>query len=734
VSRRRPKISTNPYTSVTISGYNLNPPADDGSEIASNQLKWSKHKDKIGDPLKNLSESINTNVLAAFAKTINTDPDQNNAVAGSTALTSSELTIGGGSITVVRSHHTVDTESDASSDDLDTIVNTGTSAGAVIYLRAASTARAVTVRSGQDNIFLRGGNKGLSSVHSLVLMRIGTDWHEPGAKRQFTNMTKMKGVEKGSLSEGEVVDLKWHTTQGDAGEGQFEWQGSNTDIDDGGTIIQLTAGGDGRLVRKLPFPDEVTPQMFGVGTTDASRTTALNAALNWKDTAVFGSFTVRMPGTPDGTVTRYIITGTGARILEIQDGTRFIGSALEGTQIGVASGSTATALIEDDGSAAKIEIYNIVFTGLGNTSLTSGIRLGRRTTDWGVNGSMDNVTVRDMPNATAFDFKTNVIACGRLYSIDTKDGLINAAGAIDLHIADFQALGFSATGIQMVKGDHVDKMELEAPSSDDAKPVVLLEGGSYGSNLISIQAGRTIKTMIEVDPAAVGDFVLANTSLKFTGSGFFGDSASPAENGTASSGTSVSLTDTTKVWTRDQWKGAAVFITAGTGAGQAPAQIVSNTIDTIQVPSGFSPVPDATSVYALDYLIKKVGGGGIPFSRSMTQFDIATVSGTVVDLKTDTLIVGASNDAIAIVEILKVTAVLDFVSVAANSFEDLSVTVKGVLGSMPITLGLPIIIGDLIYQGFFASTDTVTVRCHNVSSGAINPGSQTFIIMAHVYA
>ena len=42
----------NPFTSVTVSNYNLNPPPDDGTEVPENKLQWAKHKEKIGDPLK----------------------------------------------------------------------------------------------------------------------------------------------------------------------------------------------------------------------------------------------------------------------------------------------------------------------------------------------------------------------------------------------------------------------------------------------------------------------------------------------------------------------------------------------------------------------------------------------------------------------------------------------------------------------------------------------------------
>jgi len=57
---------SSPYTSVAIAGYNASPPDDDGSEIQSNQVEWAKHLDKIGDPIKDAVESIDTNTQAAF--------------------------------------------------------------------------------------------------------------------------------------------------------------------------------------------------------------------------------------------------------------------------------------------------------------------------------------------------------------------------------------------------------------------------------------------------------------------------------------------------------------------------------------------------------------------------------------------------------------------------------------------------------------------------------------------
>jgi hypothetical protein len=54
------------YTPPTLSGYNSSPPPDDGTTVTANQVTWSKHKDKLGDPLKTFTESMNTNLTSTF--------------------------------------------------------------------------------------------------------------------------------------------------------------------------------------------------------------------------------------------------------------------------------------------------------------------------------------------------------------------------------------------------------------------------------------------------------------------------------------------------------------------------------------------------------------------------------------------------------------------------------------------------------------------------------------------
>ena len=63
-----------------------------------------------------------------------------------------ELTIASGAVTAVRGHHSIDTESDASTDDLD-IIN-GLNNNDIVLFFAASGDRSIRFRNGVDNIFL----------------------------------------------------------------------------------------------------------------------------------------------------------------------------------------------------------------------------------------------------------------------------------------------------------------------------------------------------------------------------------------------------------------------------------------------------------------------------------------------------------------------------------------------------------------------------------------------------
>lgn len=76
------------------------------------------------------------------------------------------------------------------------------------------------------------------------------------------------------------------------------------------------------------------------------------------------------------------------------------------------------------------------------------------------------------------------------------------------------------------------------------------------------------------------------------------------------------------------------------------------------------------------------------------------------------------------------TATLNFPSVAANvGVQNLTITVAGAAAGDPVALALPAAINSgLIFNAFVSAADTVTVRCTNITAGAIDPASAAFTV------
>tara|TARA_R110002020_G_scaffold428834_1_gene638344 strand:- start:8633 stop:9202 length:570 start_codon:yes stop_codon:yes gene_type:complete len=89
-----------------------------------------------------------------------------------------ELTISSGVITVTHSYHQIDTESDASSDNLNTI--NGGADGQILILRTSSNSRDVIVKNDDGNILISDGDDHtLGTANSvIVLFKNGNNWYE----------------------------------------------------------------------------------------------------------------------------------------------------------------------------------------------------------------------------------------------------------------------------------------------------------------------------------------------------------------------------------------------------------------------------------------------------------------------------------------------------------------------------------------------------------------------------
>lgn len=70
--------------------------------------------------------------------------------------------------------------------------------------------------------------------------------------------------------------------------------------------------------------------------------------------------------------------------------------------------------------------------------------------------------------------------------------------------------------------------------------------------------------------------------------------------GITSSATTTTLTCTGKTWSVNQWCNYQVRITGGTGVGQAPRNIASNTATQLTVSTAWTITPDTSSTFAIE--------------------------------------------------------------------------------------------------------------------------------------
>jgi parallel beta-helix repeat protein len=107
------------------------------------------------------------------------------------------------------------------------------------------------------------------------------------------------------------------------------------------------------------------------------------------------------------------------------------------------------------------------------------------------------------------------------------------------------------------------------------------------------------------------DFTITGVRCEGNGAGGIGVDVlwgSSQVTGTASSGTTTSLTDSTRSWTSSQWAGWTIRFTGGTGNGES-AVITSNTATAFSF-GALGNALDATTAYALDgsHIFTDVGG------------------------------------------------------------------------------------------------------------------------------
>lgn len=121
-----------------------------------------------------------------------------------------ELTIASGAITLTQGFHRIDTEADASSDNLDTI--NGGVTNAIYLLRPENAARTVVVRSGAGNIrTMNGVSISLSGLNDSVLL-----WYDGSTYNVINNINNPQDLpDWGAFAPDASVKIAMQDSAGD---------------------------------------------------------------------------------------------------------------------------------------------------------------------------------------------------------------------------------------------------------------------------------------------------------------------------------------------------------------------------------------------------------------------------------------------------------------------------------------------------------------------------------------
>lgn len=206
----------------------------------------------------------------------------------------------------------------------------------------------------------------------------------------------------------------------------------------------------------------------------------------------------------------------------------------------------------------------------------------------------------------------------------------------------------------------------------------------------------------------------------------------------------VDCSTTSAILSSGQWRGVEVEAPA---TGSLPISITSpaTRIDglTLSLATGTSfthaieldaAVGNEWSVHGLRVILNGTASLTARFKQGSSTWDGVKGENSGQTFTTS-LKVGATSAAAAILGILKVVAVIDFPSVSAGSAQTSNVTVTGAVANMPAMIGFPTSgpYTGLQYSAYCSATDTVTVRAYNPTGSAIDPPSQTFVILAFAY-
>lgn len=205
-----------------------------------------------------------------------------------------------------------------------------------------------------------------------------------------------------------------------------------------------------------------------------------------------------------------------------------------------------------------------------------------------------------------------------------------------------------------------------------------------------------------------------------------------------SSNARLSFVPSTGILTASGFNGPLVGNVTGSSTSSVDAQNAVNvrvtddlSTSTITYPTfvgGTSgPLPEKVSSTNLSFIpstgeLKAVSFNGTLNATNVTGFIAPTNGGTGVS-NTNTLTLSGGN-----VTIISAAKLLTFLIINGNESQVQTITVNGAANGDPVSLGTPnlSVTDSFIYFAWVSSANTVSVRCTNLTNGALTPTPGTF--------
>ena len=328
--------STNPYSTQSSVGYNASPPADDGSEVATNKIEWdAKIRAKLTDVLKTFIELVDTTLVTSFSKTINTDDAVKNVLSGSLGFESDELTIASGAVAPNRTHHTFDTESDAASDDLDNATTTNMAAESLLILSSANGARTVVIKheaTGAGEFHLTdNADYSLDDAEKIIVFQLHSsdgDWYEVSRSDAVSKVVQTAFTSTGAVADGSTVTVEDDTIPQNTEGHEFitlaitpKNANNKLLIEIGGNFASSIGSGAKTFIMAL-FQDTTADALAATIQEEVSSSAAVNVNINLRHEMTAGttsSTTFKM---------RCGTTGSGTTTMNGSGGSRLLGGVI----------------------------------------------------------------------------------------------------------------------------------------------------------------------------------------------------------------------------------------------------------------------------------------------------------------------------------------------------------------------------------------------------------------------